>query len=261
MWGHSTHIQRPCMWFFLITKIIMKKKVYAYIDWFNLYHALQKKIQQPGSSRSKEYQRADMRKLLTPFLEEDESLHMVYFFTAYTSRSSDAKKRHKALVAWLRKTWTDVILGRFSKVQRSYVSKWNNVISLTYDSADQKMCHASCKVKKLTYRTFEEKETDVNMALKILEDWLLEKYDTAFIVSWDSDIVPPIKRINALAKKWTIQKKIFKNIVVPGTKWKTMQRACDSYHIIPAKHFQNALLPDHIQTDPSTIIHKPQLRD
>jgi len=49
--------------------------------------------------------------------------------------------------------------------------------------------------KFLQYQTYEEKRTDVNIAIKILEDAFLWKYERAIIMSWDSDIVPAIESV------------------------------------------------------------------
>ena len=36
--------------------------------------------------------------------------------------------------------------------------------------------------------------------LKIFEDWVFDNYDKAIIVSWDSDIIPAIRRVSDLSK-------------------------------------------------------------
>ena len=59
----------------------------------------------------------------------------------------------------------------------------NKLLSVSYETANQKACRADCKVQTLDYKTFEEKETDVNIALKILEDGLFGNYDLAYIFS------------------------------------------------------------------------------
>lgn len=63
-----------------------KKIVNVYIDWFNHYHSLLKKINEKWSNRSNEYKRCDLRKLAQSYLSEDEKLNKVYFFTALSER-------------------------------------------------------------------------------------------------------------------------------------------------------------------------------
>ena len=43
--------------------------------------------------------------------------------------------------------------------------------------------------------------TDVNIATQMIIDAYQDKYDTAMLISGDSDLVPPIKAINENFKK------------------------------------------------------------
>jgi uncharacterized LabA/DUF88 family protein len=55
--------------------------------------------------------------------------------------------------------------------------------------------------REFTYRTFEEKQTDVNIALSIFEGGLLDRYDKALIFTGDSDIAPSIIRVKKYKPK------------------------------------------------------------
>ena len=48
---------------------------------------------------------------------------------------------------------------------------------------------------KFKYDKYEEKRTDVNMAVQIVYDGLQNKYDKAIIITGDSDIVPAIDAV------------------------------------------------------------------
>ena len=89
--------------------------------------------------------------------------------------------------------WTDVILWKFNKVEKCF-KNWKNILE-EIQPEDNNI------PALLRFTTYEEKETDVNIALKIFEDWIYDNYDKAIIVSWDSDIIPAIRRINELVKK------------------------------------------------------------
>ena len=41
----------------------------------------------------------------------------------------------------------------------------------------------------------EEKKTDVNIAVRLLTDVYDDRFDTAIVISGDSDLVPPIKSV------------------------------------------------------------------
>jgi len=84
------------------------------------------------------------------------------------------------------------MLGKFKKVTRR--------------------CLIGCNGNKTNpFETYEEKETDVNIAIYLLEYGLTDKYDKAIIISGDSDLIPPIKRVRELFPKKIIECVIPKN--------------------------------------------------
>jgi len=85
-----------------------------------------------------------------------------------------------------------VVLGKFKKVTKRCLIGCNGNTSNTFE-------------------TFEEKETDVNIAIHLLEHGLTNKFDKAIIISGDSDLIPPIKRIRELFPKKIIGCVIPKN--------------------------------------------------
>jgi uncharacterized LabA/DUF88 family protein len=74
-----------------------------------------------------------------------------------------------------------------------------------YSENDQLFCpltrnyqdgQEECRRCKHVWRTAKEKMTDVNIATAIIIDAFQDKYDTAMLVSGDSDLVPPIKAVH-----------------------------------------------------------------
>jgi len=51
-------------------------------------------------------------------------------------------------------------------------------------------CQQSCP-------THEEKKTDVNIAVSLLEDAYDDQYDVAILLSGDSDLAPPVRAVQA----------------------------------------------------------------
>lgn len=228
-----------------------KKIVNVYIDWFNHYHSLFKKINEKWSNRSNEYKRCDLRKLAQSYLSEDEKLNKVYFFTALSERDKPARERHETYIQALRKMWTDVILWKFNKVEKCF-KNWKNILE-EIQPEDNNI------PALLRFTTYEEKETDVNIALKIFEDWIYDNYDKAIIVSWDSDIIPAIRRINELAKKWKIRNKEFSALLFPRSRWKMIVKACKNNRLtIDSKHIEACLFPNKINLWHWKFIRKPK---
>lgn len=52
-----------------------------------------------------------------------------------------------------------------------------------------------CQHPNKEYFSREEKETDVNIAIHLLTDAFNETFDTAFILSADTDLIPAIKKV------------------------------------------------------------------
>ncbi len=50
-------------------------------------------------------------------------------------------------------------------------------------------------IDSIDYRTKEEKKTDVNLAVRIVEDAYENRFDRAYIISCDTDIVPAINLV------------------------------------------------------------------
>jgi len=48
------------------------------------------------------------------------------------------------------------------------------------------------------YKSHEEKQTDVNIAVKIVADAAEDKFDKAVIVSADTDLIPAIKTVHKI---------------------------------------------------------------
>ena len=147
--------------------------------------------------------------------------------------------------------WTDVILWKFNKVVKTFKNWKNTLEEIQPEDNDIPIL--------LTFTNYEEKETDVNIALKIFEDWIYDNYDKAIIISWDSDIIPAIRRIKYLAKKWKIKDKEFIVLLFPRSKWKMIVKACKNNRLnIDSKHIENSLFPDRIDIWHWKFIRKPK---
>ena len=97
----------------------------------------------------------------------------------------------------------------------------------------------------------EEKGSDVNLALHVLNDAWQNVYDCAVIVSNDSDLAQSLQMVKAQHRKVI-------GLVTPGapqrTTSKELRRHADFVKPIRTWMLQSSLLPDPI---PGTTIHKP----
>jgi len=140
-------------------------RVECFVDGFNLYHAVEKL----GRPHLKWF---DLRALISSFTDPaHHELRDVFYFSAYATWLPVAYSRHQQYVAALRATEVTPILGRFKEKD------------------------VFCRSCKTPYKSHEEKETDVNIALWLLNEAYKDNFDEAFIVSRDSDLTPAIRMV------------------------------------------------------------------
>jgi uncharacterized LabA/DUF88 family protein len=155
----------------------MNSRVSFYIDGFNIYHRL-KDFQQKTDVC---YKWLNYKSLCQSLLKNDETLADVYFFTAISKDfGQESINRHRKYITALELQSVKIIQGYFNKKQRR------------------------CRVEDCAYkgnRYFpdrEEKQTDVNIALQLMEDAALDKYDKCFLMSGDNDFAPILKTVMKL---------------------------------------------------------------
>ncbi len=152
--------------------------VIAFIDGFNLYHALDAEDAY-GNKPYRVYKWLDYWSLCERHVAVGERLVAVYWFTAYVpwkSVSGQAKKaRHRKLVAANKQSGVTVEWRKFRPITRR--------------------CHAECRAE---YRTYEEKRTDVKIALHMQKLAYENAYNKGIVISADTDLAPAIEMVVAL---------------------------------------------------------------
>ena len=152
----------------------MKKRVIFYIDGFNFYYGL-KRSKKANDQWAKCYW-LDMVKLCESFLGENQELVKVIYFTASPLNPEKNSRQSAFLNA------NKLLNGdRFEIVRGKYLEK-----------------HIRCPYCKGDISRPEEKKTDVNISIRMIEDCLSNTTDTVALVSADSDLVPPLELIQKL---------------------------------------------------------------
>lgn len=206
----------------------MKERVVIYIDGFNFYHSIEE-------FKNPRLKWCNLRKLFENFIDtEKQEIKWIYLFSAYSIWNKWKKERHKKYVKVLQNfCGVSTVLWSFKKVNKKF-SKLKNIVN--------KCIPENCLPDFLFFETHEEKETDVNIALRILEDAFLDKYDNAFIVSWDSDLAWAIKTVRRNFKN-----KKFTSVLTIKTRWKVMRQICDFRKDITKNDLEKTLLPEIIE--------------
>jgi len=141
------------------------------IDGFNLYHSLDEK------SGLHKYKWLDLRTLARQFMNPWESLEAVYYFTAINTWDQSKAARHKRYIKVLKDSGVEVVLGKF------------------------KMKDKKCRRCGTVFKTPEEKRTDVNIALYLFKLATLDRYDTAILITGDTDIAPAVETVKEVYPK------------------------------------------------------------
>lgn len=217
------------------------RRVVAYIDWFNLYHSIDKHLWS-------DYKWIDYRKMVQAYLWEGDELMDVFLFTAEPLWNKDKLARHRSFMDVLSKHCKIRIINwNYSSVVRNF--NWDKMSVL--NPLTREKLRVRVQPSWFSYETFEEKQTDVNLSLYILEGALRNYYDKAIVFSWDSDIAPAI-----LMAKQHCPDKIFKWILPVNWKWRVISRACNQVKILNTEILNQSRLPDSLNLDWVTY-HNP----
>ncbi|MBL8420154.1 MAG: NYN domain-containing protein [Dechloromonas sp.] len=146
------------------------KRVACFVDGFNLYHAIDD-LSKMGKPRH--YLKwLDLHKLTKAFVRPaTEVVADVHYFSAYATWLPDAHQRHQQYVAALQSVGVTVKLGQFKQKSRS------------------------CRQCGANWVGHEEKESDVNFAVELLNRAWHKEFDRAIIVTADTDIVPVLQMV------------------------------------------------------------------
>ena len=149
-----------------MSRTINSSNVIVYVDGFNLYFGLK-------SKRWKRFYWLDLERLAQNLLRPGQKLLAVKYFTARISSPHSKKSRQD--------TYLDALRTR-------------PLISI-FEGHYQPKPFECGKCRTRTDVPI-EKMTDVNIACELLVDAYNERFDTAFLISGDSDLVPPVRHLH-----------------------------------------------------------------
>jgi uncharacterized LabA/DUF88 family protein len=198
------------------------KKIIFFIDGFNIYHAI-------ANPEYQKYKWLDFNKFASHFINRSEKIEDIYYFTALTSWNKDKVKRHKNFIKAQESIGIKTVYGKFRKRGKK------------------------CRICQQTYKTFEEKQTDVNIAIYLFKLAIENRYDKAFIVSGDSDLIPSIRAI----KESFPDKEIGVIIPIRGRAFE-LKSVCDFHIQMKEKHLKMNQFPDKIILPDNTCITRPE---
>jgi uncharacterized LabA/DUF88 family protein len=198
------------------------------VDGFNVYHSIIEalKVKPTASMKWLDFQ-AFCRSFL-PSIGRDATLEKVFYFSASADFRPAKAARHTVLVAALRSTGVEIQLGRFKEKE-----VW-------------------CTTCKTNFKRHEEKETDVAVAVKLLELLAVNACDTIVLVSGDTDLAPAIRTAKTLyadRRIWVIFPYGRHNAELKALAHGTIQ--------VKAKRYIANQLPNPVKVSDTELIWKP----
>lgn len=189
-----------------------RERVVCFIDGFNLYHAL-------DDLKKPHLKWLNLRLLFSRLTRtKSQIITQILYFSAYPTWKPASYHRHRKYVAALLATGVTPIMGQFKN--------------------KPKQCH-TCGAKWVNH---EEKETDVNLALAMLDLAYKDAYDHAFLLSRDSDLAPAIHKVKQNFPK----KKV--TVLAPYNYRHSSEliSAADNNKLINLNHISTSLFPEDI---------------
>lgn len=200
-------------------------RVTSYIDGFNLYFGLK-------SQGWRKYYWLDLEALSHRLLRADQFLASANYFTARIRTNgrnkADMERQSDYLDALTTRPNLNIQFGHFLEKQRE------------------------CRKCGSTWMDYEEKMTDVNLAAQLLCDAQDDRFDTAIIVSGDSDLTRPVQ----LVRSRFPEKRVV--IALPPKRHSVqLQKAATGHFSINETACRRSQLPEQVTMSNGHILHRP----
>ena len=201
-------------------------RVITYVDGFNLYFGLRHK-------GWRKYYWLDLVKLSSELLKAGQVLQAVHYFT---SRIRD--NGHN---------------GQDMRRQGTYLEALGTLPEITLHFGHYLEKPRQCRSCGAKWMDYEEKMTDVNIAVRLLADTYEDRYDTALLVSADSDLTMPVRQVRSSFPS--------KRIVVaqpPGRRSAALTKAASGYFTVGEAKLRKAQLPPSVTRADGFVLQRPR---
>ena len=198
-------------------------QVIFFIDGFNVYHSLK------SNQKYHKYLWLNLHSLARRFIKPKDSIFKVYYFSAYAAWKKEAMRRHQIYISALKDYNIQVILGKFKEKD------------------------TRCKICNIIYKSKEEKQTDVNIASYLFEEALKNNFDTAILLTADTDLIPAIRVI----KRNFPGKQV--GVLFPIDRFSNeLKNVCDFWRKIESKDLSKSQLPESITLANGVVLSRPE---
>lgn len=197
-------------------------KVYVLVDGFNLYHALD------ANPAYRTFKWLSLTRLCKCYVLGRDTLEGVEYFTTLATWDPAKVVRHQLFIRANESEAVKVTYGEFKRKRRI------------------------CPECRKPIRTYEEKQTDVNIALRLFELAVQDRYDKAIIISGDTDLIPAVKTV----QKTFPSKKI--GVVIPiGRASEDLKQQVDFHHKMKLEHLISSRFGDPMTLADGSLLRCP----
>lgn len=205
----------------------MPPRTIVYVDGFNLYY---------GALKGTRHKWLDLQKLFQ-LLRPNEDIQQIHYFSALVGGASQADQE-----IYLRALATlplvNIVLGRF-KLKRVLCMNW-----------------ACTFAGNRFFQMPEEKHTDVNLALHMLDDAYQGRCENLILVSGDSDLVPALRMVKTRFPALRLILYVPANNPVRGAAVE-LRSVADKHRSLPLILLPRCQFPAQISDGAGGFINKP----
>lgn len=200
-------------------------RVITYIDGFNLYFGLK-------SKDWRKYYWLNLVELSRQLLKPDQQLQAVHYFTSrirVNGHNQDDIRR-----------------------QATYIDAISTLPDITVHYGHFLDKSRRCRGCGAQWMDFEEKMTDVNIAVQMLADAFDDFFDTALLISADSDLTTPVCRVLSRCPN--------KRIVIaqpPGRRSSSLTQAASGYFTIGEAKLRKSQFPETVTRSDGFVLARP----
>lgn len=193
------------------------------MDGFNLYHAI-------DDLNIEHLKWVNLWALTQNFIDlKGQELVAVYYCSAFATWLPNAYARHRQFVAAQRAVGVTTIMGKFKEK------------------------HRRCHTCRQTWVAHEEKESDVNIAVRMVHEAHRDSYDVGLLVTADSDITPAVQLVRT-----EFPEKRLRILAPPGRRHsKELTTAAGGKRRvakIKQVHLERALLPEQVADQAGNVV-------
>ena len=198
-------------------------RVRLYTDGFNLYYGMH-------TAFGRQYLWLDLETLAQRLIRPGQALDRVVYFTAPVRQLTDGRHRQDTYLQGLavRSTRLNIVEGPFQ------------------------LKRIQCRICGASRVGYEEKETDVSIAVSLVEDAATDRYDTAILVSGDSDLCPAVRA----AKRLVPGNRIIA-VFPPRRQSEPLRGVADGVLHIDRRMLHQAQLPARVLAGSGIVLERP----